>query len=121
MALIFFRSMLIFPSLIINSIKLVFLIKNLYFLIATSICSFCSLFKTHLTCFLCSSLLSKYITMLLRYAIINLSRCSPNTLLIYFWNVTSAFISPNCITNSLYSPSFDLKAAFYLSPSLILI
>jgi len=58
--------------------------------------------------------------MSLKYAIINLSRYSPNTLLIHFWNVTSAFISPNCITNGLYSPSFDLKAAFYLLPSLIL-
>jgi len=59
--------------------------------------------------------------MLLRYTIINLSRYSFNTLLIYFWNVTSAFISPNYITNGLYSPFFDLKAAFYLLPSLILI
>jgi len=59
--------------------------------------------------------------MLLRYAITNLSRCSPNILLIRFWNVAGAFISLNCITNGLYSPSFDLKAAFYLSPSLILI
>jgi len=40
--------MLIFPSLIINLIKLVFLVKNLYFLIATSIFSSYSLFKTHL-------------------------------------------------------------------------
>jgi len=59
--------------------------------------------------------------MSLRYTIINLSKCSPNTLLIRFWNVTSAFISLNYITNGLYSPFFDLKAAFYLSPSLILI
>ena len=59
--------------------------------------------------------------MLLKYTIINLSRCSPNTLLIRFQNVASIFISPNCITNSLYSPSFNLKAAFYLLPSLILI
>jgi len=59
--------------------------------------------------------------MLLRYAIINSSRCSSNILLIRFWNITSAFISPNYITNGLYSPSFDLKAAFYLLPSLILI
>jgi hypothetical protein len=42
-------------------------------------------------------------------------------LLIRFWNVAGVFISPNCITNGLYSPSFDLKAAFYSSPSLILI
>jgi len=59
--------------------------------------------------------------MLLRYAIINLSRYSPNILLIRFWNVASAFISLNYITNGLYSPFFDLKATFYLSPSLILI
>jgi len=59
--------------------------------------------------------------MLLKYAIINLSRCSPNILLIRFWNVASAFISPNCITNGLYSPFFNLKAAFNSSPFLILI
>jgi len=59
--------------------------------------------------------------MSLRYAIINSSRYSSNILLIRFWNVTGAFISPNYITNGLYSPSFDLKAAFYLLPSLILI
>ena len=120
-ALTFFRSMLILPSLIINLIKLVFLIKNLYFLIATSICSSYSLFKTYLTYFLCSFLLSKQIIILLRYTIINLLRYSPNILLIRFQNVTSAFISLNCITNSLYSPSFNLKAAFYSSPFLILI
>ena len=117
----FFRPMLIFPSSIINPTKLVFTVKNLYFLIATSIYSFCGLFKTYLTYSLCSSLFSKQIIILSRYAIINLSRCSPNTLLIRFWNVAGAFISPNCITNSLYSPSFNLKAAFYLLPSLILI
>ena len=121
MALTFFRSMLIFLSLIINSIKLVFLIKNLYFLIATSICSSYSLFKTHLIYSLYSSLFSKQIIILLRYAIINLSRCSSNTLLICFQNVAGIFVSLNYITNSLYSPSFDLKAAFYLLPSLILI
>jgi len=55
--------------------------------------------------------------MLLRYTIINLLRCSPNILLIRFWNITSIFISLNYITNSLYSPSFNLKAAFYLLPS----
>jgi len=59
--------------------------------------------------------------MLLRYTIINLSKCSSNTLLIRFWNVASIFISPNYITNGLYSSSFDLKAAFYSSPFLILI
>ena len=36
-ALTFFRSILILPNLIINPTKLVFLVKNLYFLIATSI------------------------------------------------------------------------------------
>ena len=117
----FFRSILIFPSLIINPIKSVFLVKNSHFLIAISICSFYSLFKTHLTCSPCSSLLIKQIIILLRYTIINLSRCSPNILLIHFWNVASVFISLNCITNSLYSPFFNLKAAFYLLPSLILI
>ena len=110
----FFRSILILPSLIINSIKLVFLIKNSHFLIATSIYSSCSLFKNYL---MYSSLLSKQIIMLLRYTIINLLRCSPNILLIRFWNITSIFISLNYITNSLYSPSFNLKAAFYLLPS----
>jgi len=59
--------------------------------------------------------------MSLRYTITNLLRCSPNTLLIRFWNVASVFISLNCITNGLYSPFFNLKAAFYLSPFLILI
>ena len=117
----FFRSMLIFPSLIINPIKSVFLVKNSHFLIATGIYSSYSLFKTHLTCSLYSSSLIKQIIILLRYTITNLLRCSPNTQLIRFQNVTSAFISLNCITNSLYSPSFNLKAAFYLLPSLILI
>ena len=70
---------------------------------------------------LCSSLLSKQIIILLRYTITNLSRCSSNILLICFQNVTSIFISPNYITNSLYSSSFNLKAAFYLLPFLILI
>ena len=120
-ASIFFRSMLIFPSLIMNPTKLVFFIKNSHFLIATSIYSSYSLLKTYLTYSLYSSLLTKQIIMLLRYTIINLLRYSPNTLLIRFWNIASAFISPNCITNGLYSPSFNLKAAFYLSPSLILI
>ena len=59
--------------------------------------------------------------MSLRYTITNSSRCSSNTLLICFQNIASTFISPNCITNGLYSPFFNLKAAFYLSPSLILI
>ena len=120
-ALTFFRSMLIFPSLIINPIKSVFLIKNSHFLITTSIYSSCSLFKTYLTCSPYSFLLIKQMIILSRYTIINLSRCSPNILIIRFWNITSIFISLNCITNGLYSPSFDLKAAFYLSPSLILI
>ena len=120
-ALTFFRSILILPSLIINPIKSVFFIKNSHFLIATGICFSYSLFKTHLTCSLCSFLLSKQIIILLRYTITNSLRYFPNTLLIRFQNVTSAFISPNCITNGLYSPSFDLKAAFHLLPSLILI
>jgi len=121
MTLTFFRSMLIFPSSIINPIKLVFLVKNSHFLITTSICSSYSLFKTYLIYSLYSSSLIKWIIMLLRYTIINSLRYSSNILLIYFWNITSAFISPNCITSSLYSPSFNLKAAFYLLPSLILI
>jgi len=48
--------MLILPSLIINPTKLVFLIKNSHFLIATSICSFYSLFETYLMCSLYSFL-----------------------------------------------------------------
>ena len=51
--------MLIFLSLIINPTKLVFLVKNLYFLITTSIYSSYSLFKTHLIYSLYSSLLIK--------------------------------------------------------------
>ena len=113
--------MLILPSSIINPIKLVFLVRSLHFLIATSICSSCTLFKTYLTCSLCFFSLSKQIIIILRYTITNLLRCSPNMLLICFQNVTSAFISLNCITNSLYSPFFNLKATFYLLPSLILI
>ena len=97
-ASIFFRSILICPSLIINPIKSIFLIKNLHFSIATSIYSSYSLFKTYLTYSLYSSLLIKQIIILLRYTITNLSRYSPNTLLIRFQNITSAFISLNCIT-----------------------
>ena len=82
--LTFFRSILIYFSLIINLIKLVFLIKNLHFLIATSIYFSYSLFKTHLIYSLYSSLLIKQIIILLKYTIINSSRCSPNILLILF-------------------------------------
>ena len=77
----------------INLTKLVFLVKNSHFLIATGIFSSCSLFKTYLIYSLCSSLLSKQIIMSSRYTITNLSRYSPNTLLIRFWNVAGAFIS----------------------------
>jgi len=59
--------------------------------------------------------------MLLRYTIINLFKYSSNTLLIRFLNITNIFISLNNITNSLYSPSFNLITAFYLLPFLILI
>ena len=52
--------------------------------------------------------------MLFRYAIINVSKCSFNTLLILFWNIAGVFISLNCIINNLYNPFFNLKAAFYL-------
>jgi len=51
--------MLIFPSLILDLIKSVFLLKNLYFLITTSTYSSYSLFKTHLTYSLYSSLFIK--------------------------------------------------------------
>jgi len=47
------------PSLIINPIKSVFLIKNSHFSITTSIYSSYSLFKTHLTYSLYSPSLSK--------------------------------------------------------------
>ena len=72
-------------------------------------------------CFSCFSLVIKQVIIIIRYAIINLLRCSPYILLILFQNITSIFISPNYTTNGLYSPSFNLKAAFYLLPSLILI
>ena len=68
-----------------------------------------------------SFLVIKQIIILLRYTITNSSRCSPRILLIRFQNITDAFINPNYITNSLYSPSFNLKAIFYLLPFLILI
>ena len=59
-----------------------------------------------------SSLVIKQIIILLRYTITNLSKCSPRILLIRFQNIASAFINLNCITNSLYSPSFNLKATY---------
>ena len=53
----FFRFMLIYLNLIINPIKSIFFIQNLYFLIATGISSLYNLFKTHLIYSLYFSLL----------------------------------------------------------------
>ena len=76
MALIFFGSILICLSLIINFIKSVFLVWNLYFLITIGISFLYSFFKTHFICSLYSCLLFKYIIMLSKYAIIKLSKYS---------------------------------------------
>ena len=104
-----------------NPTKSIFLVKNSHFSIATGICSSYSLLKTYLTCSPYSSSVIEQMIISSRYAITYSSRCSPSTLLIRFQNVAGAFISPNCITNGLYSLSFNLNTAFYLSPSLILI
>ena len=101
--------------------KSVFYIKNSHFLITTGIYSSYSLLKTYSTYSPYSSSVIKQIIISLRYAIIYLSKYSPRILLIYFQNIAGVFINLNYITNGLYSPSFNLKATFYLLPSLILI
>ena len=63
--------------------QLVFLVWNLHFLTVIGIFSLYSLLKTYLICSLCSSLLFKYIIMLLKYAITKLLRYSPNIWLIF--------------------------------------
>ena len=83
MVLIFFGSILIYFNLMINLIKLVFLVWNLHFLIIMGMSFLYSLFKTYFICSLCSCLLFKYIIMLSRYAMIKLSKYSFKIQLIF--------------------------------------